>query len=81
MFWDRIQEANFKSIITRNILDIDSASPVDQNRLPSRQSRAAPGILVSQPGFEPVPPVLGAQSLEHWTPREVCGSDTLISWI
>ena len=39
------------------------------------------GILVSQPGIEPVPPVLGAQSLEHWTPREVPGSDTLISWI
>ena len=29
------------------------------------------GILVSQPGFEPVPPQLGGQSLDHWIAREV----------
>ena len=31
----------------------------------------ARGILVPQPGIEPVPPELGAQSLNHWTAREV----------
>ena len=29
------------------------------------------GILVPQPGIKPVPPVVGAQSLNHWTTREV----------
>ena len=29
------------------------------------------GILVSQPAIEPMPPALGAQSLNHWTAREV----------
>ena len=29
------------------------------------------GILVPQPGIEPVPPALEAQSLNHWTTREV----------
>ena len=29
------------------------------------------GILVPRPGMEPVAPVLGAQSLNHWTTREV----------
>lgn len=29
------------------------------------------GILVSQPGIEPAPPVLGAQSPNTWTAREV----------
>ena len=29
------------------------------------------GILVPQPGFEPAPPALEAQSLNHWTAREV----------
>ena len=29
------------------------------------------GILVPQPGIEPVPPALEAQSLNHWTAREV----------
>ena len=29
--------------------------------------------LVSWPGIEPGPPVLGAQSLSHWTTREVPG--------
>ena len=33
--------------------------------------RAACGILVPQPGIEPVPAVLVAQSLNHWTAREV----------
>ena len=27
---------------------------------------------VPSPGFEPVAPALGAQSLSHWTTREVC---------
>ena len=27
--------------------------------------------LVPQPGIEPGPPALGAQSLTHWTTREV----------
>ena len=29
------------------------------------------GILVTQPGMEPVPPALEAQRLNHWTAREV----------
>ena len=33
--------------------------------------RVACGILVPRPGIEAVPPALGAQSLNHWTPREV----------
>ena len=28
-------------------------------------------ISVSRPGMEPMPPALGAQSLNHWTAREV----------
>ena len=32
---------------------------------------AACGILVPQPGIEPVPPAVEAQSLNHWTAREV----------
>ncbi|XP_073665439.1 solute carrier family 22 member 18 isoform X11 [Tursiops truncatus] len=32
---------------------------------------AACGILVPQPGIEPVPPAAEAQSLNHWTAREV----------
>ena len=32
---------------------------------------AARGILVPQPGIEPMPPELGAWSLNHWTTREV----------
>ena len=28
-------------------------------------------VLVSQPGVKPGPPALGAQSLSHWTTREV----------
>ena len=34
---------------------------------------AACGILVPQPGVEPVPLALGARSLKHWTSREVPG--------
>ena len=30
------------------------------------------GIRVPWPGTEPVPPALGAQSLNHWTTKEVC---------
>ena len=33
--------------------------------------RAAFGLLVPQPGIEPVPPALEVQSLNHWTAREV----------
>ena len=29
------------------------------------------GILVPSPGIEPVPPALGAWSLNHWARREV----------
>ena len=29
------------------------------------------GILVPQPGIEPTPPAVEAQSLNHWTAREV----------
>ena len=29
------------------------------------------GILVPQPGIEPTPPAVEAQSLTHWTAREV----------
>ena len=29
------------------------------------------GILVPQPGIEPMPPALEAQSLNHWSAREV----------
>ena len=28
------------------------------------------GILVSQPGVEPMPPAVEVQSLNHWTARE-----------
>ena len=33
--------------------------------------RLACGILVPQPGIEPVPPAVEAQSRNHWTAREV----------
>ena len=33
--------------------------------------QVAGGILVPQSGIEPMPPALGAQSLNHWTTREV----------
>ena len=29
------------------------------------------GILVPQPGIEPAPPAVAAQSLNHWSAREV----------
>ena len=29
------------------------------------------GVLVPQPGMEPTAPALAAQSLNHWTTREV----------
>ena len=32
---------------------------------------AACGVLVPQPGIEPAPPALEAQSFNHWTTREV----------
>ena len=32
------------------------------------------GILVPQPGIKPAPPALEAQSLNHWTTREIPGS-------
>ena len=33
--------------------------------------QAACGILVPQPGIEPTPPAVEAQSLNHWTAKEV----------
>ena len=36
-----------------------------------RLCSVACGILVLQPGTEPMLPVLGAQSLNHWTTKEV----------
>ena len=36
-------------------------------------SCATCGILVPRPGMEPLPPALGAQSLKHWTAREIPG--------
>ena len=38
---------------------------------------AACGILVSWPGIEPAPPALEAQSLNHWTMREVAPNQFL----
>ena len=35
------------------------------------------GILVPQPGIEPVPPAVEAQSLNHWTAREVPRTELL----
>ena len=35
------------------------------------------GILVPQPGIEPMPPALEAQSFNHWTAREVPGNVNL----
>ena len=39
------------------------------------------GILVPQPGIEPVPLAVEAQSLNHWTTREVPMSKILINKI
>ena len=36
-----------------------------------RPCQAACGILLPQPGIEPVTPELGAWNLNHWTAREV----------
>ena len=33
--------------------------------------QTARGILVPQPGIEPMPPPLGALSLNNWTTREI----------
>ena len=33
--------------------------------------RTACGILVPQPGMEPMPPAVEARGLNHWTAREV----------
>ena len=37
--------------------------------------------LVPWPGFEPGPPVLGAQSLSHWTTREVPWCHLIYSFV
>ena len=37
------------------------------------------GILVPWPGIKPVPPAMEAQSLNHWTTREVPNLSVLIS--
>ena len=36
---------------------------------------AASGILVPQPGIEPVPRAVEVRSLNHWTAREVQNED------
>ena len=36
------------------------------------------GILVPQPGIESMPPAVEAQSLNHWTTREVLQMDFLL---
>ena len=36
--------------------------------------RMACGVLVPRPGIEPAPPAVEAQSLNHWTAREVPGN-------
>ena len=41
--------------------------------------RAACGILVPRPGIEPAPPALEAQSLNHWTTKEVLKVGSLMS--
>ena len=41
--------------------------------------QVAGGILVPHPGIEPMPPALGAQSLNHWTAREVLVDGTIES--
>ena len=38
------------------------------------------GILVPWPGIEPVPPKVGAWSLNHWTTKEVQGHVIFIPW-
>ena len=40
-------------------------------------------ILVLQPGIEPVPTELGAQSLNHWTAKEVLVMDIfyILIWV
>ena len=40
-------------------------------RLGGRGSAGHAGILAPQPGTELMPPTLGAQSLNHWTAREI----------
>ncbi|KAM9076917.1 striatin-interacting protein 2 isoform 10-T10 [Megaptera novaeangliae] len=49
----------------------ESVKTLKQAFWPKRLRHAACRILVAQPGIEPVPPVLGAWSLNHWTAREV----------
>ena len=44
-----------------------------------RQCHAAFGILVPRPGIKPVPPALGARSLNQWTTREV--PQLIFNWI
>ena len=39
------------------------------------------GILVPQPGIEPVSPAVEAQSLNHWSTREVPGDSLLVSYL
>ena len=52
-------------------------TPLSQHPIPAPfvpflwPRRAACGILVPRPGIEPVPPALGAWSLNHWAAREV----------
>ena len=46
-------------------------SSSNANTYTYRPHREAFGILVPSPGFEPVPPAVEAQSLNHWTTGEV----------
>ena len=39
------------------------------------------GILVPRPGIEPVPPMVEAQSPNHWTDRKVPNIDFLKNFI
>ena len=41
---------------------------------------AACGILVPQPGIEPVPPTVEVRCLNHWTAREVPLLSSLAQW-
>ena len=44
-----------------------------------RLCNTACGILVPRPGIKPMPPAVEAQSLNHWTTREVCPGPILNS--
>ena len=41
----------------------------------------AHGILIPQPGIEPMPPAVEAQSLNHWTARETSDHFRYFMWV